>query len=299
MMLRVATAAYDVEFLGSWSTFEEKLSRWVRDAADRGAKLLLFPEYAAMELVSVFEPGIRASLERQLVELQSLLPRFINLHARLAREHGVHIAAGSFPVAIEPGCYRNRVHVFGADGDTVYQDKIQMTRFEAEHWLISGARDIKIIATPAATIGINVCYDIEFPRFSHEQVVQGADLILAPSCTDTRAGFERVRLGCRARALENQCFVVQSSLVGEAPWSPAIDVNVGAAGIYAPVDRGFPDDGILAQGEYNAPGWVIHDLDVTTLATVRTSGQVFNFRDWEGQEGVATHCVQLSREFNH
>ena len=101
-----------------------------------------------------------------------------------------------------------------------------------------------------------------------------------PTCTDTIAGYNRVKIGCQARALENQCYVVQSSLVGDAPWSEAVDVNVGASAIYTPVDRGFPNDGIAAMGKFNAVQWVIAELCLDGVETVRQQGQVFNHRDW-------------------
>lgn len=290
--LRIAVAAYGVEFLDSWQHYADKLDRWVGDAAGDGATLLLFPEYASMELASLFEPAVRNALDRQLQALQTHLPDFIDLHARLAREYGVTIVAGSFPVAIDSGVFHNRAHVFTPTGDAVFQDKIQMTRFENEQWMITGATELNVIALAAGTIGIDICYDIEFPLLARAQVAGGADLLLAPSCTDTRAGYERVRLGCRARALENQCFVAQASLVGDAPWSPAIDVNCGAAGIYAPVDRGFPDDGVIAEGAFNVPGWTYADLDLAALAAVRAAGQVFNYRDWDGQEKVRLSVVR-------
>jgi predicted amidohydrolase len=84
--------------------------------------------------------------------------------------------------------------------------------------------------------------------------------------------------------LENQCFVVQSPTVGNAPWSEAVDVNVGAAAIYTPVDRGFPDNGIAAIGELNVTQWVYADISLTGIAKVRAEGQVFNYRDWPLQE---------------
>jgi len=77
---------------------------------------------------------------------------------------------------------------------------------------------------------------------------------------------------------------VQSSTVGNAPWSEAVDVNIGAAAIYTPVDRGFPDDGILAMGVLNAHQWVIAEISLDGIAPVREQGQVFNYRDWPLQK---------------
>lgn len=89
--------------------------------------------------------------------------------------------------------------------------------------------------------GIAVCYDSEFPLPVRAQREAGARLLLVPSCTDTRAGATRVRVGCMARALENRMFVAQAVTTGAADWSPALDTNTGEATIYAPMDRGFPE----------------------------------------------------------
>jgi Predicted amidohydrolase len=155
-----------------------------------------------------------------------------------------------------------------------------MTRFENEHWLITAGDELKCFDTDFGKIAINVCYDSEFPMLARKQVEMGANLILVPSCTDTLAGYHRVKIGCQARALENQCYLIQSPTVGLAPWSQAVDENCGAAAIYTPVDRGFPDNGVLAIGEFNATQWVIAEICLSEIEQVRQEGQVFNYRDW-------------------
>jgi predicted amidohydrolase len=135
-------------------------------------------------------------------------------------------------------------------------------------------------------LGITICYDVEFPLFARRLAEAGASIVLAPSCTDSLAGWNRVRLGARARAMENQFYVVQSPTVGDAPWTEAIDINVGSAGVYGPVDRGFPDDGVIAEGTLNAAQWVFAELDMVALEEARADGQVFNFRDWDAQHHV-------------
>lgn len=280
---RIAAAQYPIEFLGDWSRYEAKIATWVEGAARGGAKLLLFPEYFSMELASLFPAEIHASLPAQLPALQELLPRFLELFAAQAKKHAVHVCAGSFPVRIGGDVYHNRSYLFYPDGRSEYQEKLQMTRFESEQWLIQAGAGVRVFDSALGRIAIAICYDSEFPMIARRQVELGADVILVPSCTDTLAGYWRVRIGSQARALENQCYVVQSSTIGEAPWSPAVDVNVGAAAIYTPVDRGFPDDGVLASGALNAAQWVYADLDPAGIAAVRRNGQVFNYRDWPGQ----------------
>ena len=105
------------------------------------------------------------------------------------------------------------------------------------------------------------------------QVEAGAWLILVPTSTDTMWGFNRVRLAARARALENQCYVAIAPTVGDAPWSATLDTNRGYAAVYGPVDRGFPEDGLLARGALDADQWVFADLDPARWKQVGTDGE--------------------------
>jgi predicted amidohydrolase len=280
MKVKIATAQYDISFFQNWRNYQLKIERWILEAASKDAKILLFPEYGSMELASLFSKDIYSCLSKQLGSMQALLDDYIDLFQTLSQKTGCTIQSGTFPVRMESGQYRNRAYVFMPDGRVEYQDKLMMTRFENEQWLIHSGEELKCFDTEYGRIAINICYDSEFPMLARKQVEAGANLILVPSCTDTLAGFNRVKIGCQARALENQCFVVQSPTVGNAPWSEAVDVNIGAAAIYTPVDRGFPDNGILAMGELNASQWVIAEISLDEIATVRAQGQVFNYRDW-------------------
>ena len=286
MNVKIAAAQYDISFLETWENYQKKSEFWVRDAAEQGAKILLFPEYNTMELASLFSKAVYSSLNEQLGALQTVHKTFLNLFQSLAQQYQCLIQAGSFPIQISEGVYHNRAYLFMSNGEIDFQDKMMMTRFENEQWLINAGEELKTFDTEFGRIAINICYDSEFPLLARQQVEMGANLILVPSCTDTVAGFHRVKIGCQARALENQCYVVQAALVGDAPWSPAVDVNIGAAGIYTPVDYGFPDNGILASGEFNKSQWVFADIDLELCEKVRAEGQVFNYRDWAVQTGI-------------
>lgn len=289
--LRIAAAQYDIGHFQSWQHYVTKAESWTQRSADQGAQLLVWPEYASLELTSLFPQNVQQSLALQLEQLQTLRDDFIALYERLARQHGVYLLPGTVPFRLDNGEYRNRAWLFGPQGLLGFQDKLQMTRFENETWHISAGDCIRVFALPinavhTVTIGIATCYDSEFPLIVRRQVELGAELILVPSCTDTLAGYNRVRIGSQARALENQCYVVQAPTVGAADWSPAVDINIGAAGVFTPVDRGFPDNGVLAQGPLNLPQWLLADLDLAAIEEVRRSGQVLNHRDWQGQHRI-------------
>ncbi len=283
MKINIAAAQYPIDFLSDWQSFQQKIHYWVETALQEDARLLVFPEYAGMELASLFEAPIYRSLGKQLPALQTLLPDYLQLFSKLAKQHRLVIVAGSLPVRIDTGHYRNRAYIFFADGDYDFQEKIQMTRFESEYWNIQAGDSLKVFDADFGCFAVNICYDSEFPLIARQQAEAGADFLLVPSCTDSLAGYNRVKIGCRARALENQFYVIQSPTVGNAPWSEAVDINTGAAGVYSPVDEGFPDDGILAQGPLNAAQWVYAELDLQRSASIRKQGKVFNYRDWESQ----------------
>jgi len=292
----IAAAQGPVFTAQRWSDIEQAITGQGEAAAARGAQLLLFPEYGGMVLTGLEDGAIRADLSQQIEALQRYRDDWLALHQRLARRLGVHVVAGSLPWKLAPGHFVNRAWICGPDGTSGFQDKSVMTRFEREEWTIRGGQALKVFDTGIGCLAISICYDIEFPMLARRQVEAGARVLLVPSCTDTRAGYWRVRVGAQARALENQCIAVQAPLVGCLDWSPAVDVNVGAAGIFAPPDRGFPDDGVLAIGVADDPGWVIAEVDLAVVDAVRDGGQVLNHRHWPEQFGVSGPEATVLRE---
>jgi predicted amidohydrolase len=278
--VRIATCQYPIEAVGSLSAWQAKVGRLVAEAADRGAQLVVMPEYASMELTSALPDRDQGDLARELAGLQAFLPAYIEEHDELATRHRIVLVAGSFPERVGDA-YHNRARVHGPGGDSAVVEKLQMTRFERERWGIAAGSGQLVVDTAVGRIGVAICYDSEFPLIVRRLVAAGAEIIAVPSCTDSAAGYHRVRVACQARALENQCVVVQAPTVGMAPWSIAVDENVGAAGIFGPPDRGFPEDGVIAIGERDRPGWVIADVDLDLVAAVRADGQVLNHRDWD------------------
>ncbi len=190
----------------------------------------------------------------------------------VAARHRVWLAPGTLPWRDPDGRIRNRAPLIGPDGAVAFQDKHVMTRFESEEWGVGPGAPPGVFATPWGRIGIAICYDCEFPDLVRAQAEAGAWLMLVPSCTDTLHGFNRVRLAARARALENQCFVAVAPTVGDAPWLATLDANRGYAAVFGPVDRGFPEDGVIVRGTLDAPGWVFAELDPARLDVVREAG---------------------------
>jgi predicted amidohydrolase len=287
-VLRVAAWQYPIERIPSWDAWVAKLSDGIAEASSHGASVCVVPEYASMELTALLPEAAQATLADQLDGLQPLLPGYLEAYAAVARRHGVVVVGGSFPERVASGQVHNRARVHGPAGGAVVVEKLQMTRFEEERWGVAAGAGQAVIDLgglgdrfAGTRLGVALCYDAEFPLLVRRLAVAGADVIAVPSCTDAATGYHRVRVACQARALENQCYVVQAPTVGSAPWSIAVDENVGAAGVFAPPDRDMPDDGVVAIGPLCEPGWVVADLDLDAIAAVRRDGQVLGHRDWD------------------
>jgi predicted amidohydrolase len=252
-----------------------RLDHEVAEAVRHGAELLVMPEYAPLELAA----GPTPDLARELADACDQAEAAVAAARAVACRHGVWLVPGTLPFRAD-GKIRNRAPLIAPDGRVAFQDKHVMTRFEAEQWGVSPGAPPCVFETPWGRIGIAVCFDLEFPTLVRTQIEAGAWLILAATCTDTLAGFNRVCIAAAARAMENQCFVAVAPTVGEAPWCGALDANRGHAAVFGPVDRGFPDDGVLARGALDAAQWVYADLDPDRLRAVRQDGAVRNHLSW-------------------
>ena len=279
--LTIAAAAYPLDWFDDFAGYEAKITAWVAEAAGKGADLLVFPEYAAMELASLGGAEVAADLEGALSEVARHRAAADALLARLAAEHGVHILGGSGPVFVGNRPV-NRATLFAPSGVVGHQDKQIMTRFEREEWdVVPGEDGLAVFDTDLGAMGVTICYDSEFPLFSRALAEAGVEILLSPSCTETLAGFSRVRVGSMARALESQCVVVHAPLVGKAEWCAGVEENTGRASIYGPPDRDWPATGIVAEGGHNEPGWVYATVDRDHIARTRADGIVLTHRHWD------------------
>lgn len=283
--LKVASAQYPIDQPATLDVWRDKIAHWVAEGAATGAEVLVFPEYAAIEQAAALGEKVYRDLDATLDAVAALEADRVALHQELAAQHGVFILVGSGPARKGEGRYVNAAQLVTPKGGVGVQEKLIMTPFETD-WGISAGDEARVFDTALGLVGINICYDSEFPLLARAMAEVGAELLLVPSCTERMSGYHRVRTGSRARALENQIAAVVSPTVGSAPWSPAVDFNSGAAGIYVPAEQTISDTGILAQGEVNAAQWVAAEIDLGRLRHLRNSGEMRNYVDWSNQAGA-------------
>lgn len=254
--------------------FKQKMQTIVNDAVKNHVNLLLLPEYFGICL------GEPANNDKALFEsLQIHVPDFIQLFSNLAKENNLHILAGTLPVKCHTG-FKNRAYFFAPNGSVDFQDKINLTQYEKASGLFISDEEIKIFETSIGRIIAPICYDIEFPFLITQAVHLGADIILNPSYTSSLAGHHRIELCCRARAIENQCIVATSPVIGEMSLGNITpEIIRGRSGIFGPADNHFPDNGILALGELDKEMLLTAAVKMENLMRVRQEGQVHNYLD--------------------
>lgn len=288
--MKVITAQYKVDQLANWSAYCEKIERLVRLAKQDDGHLLMFAEYAGLELASWHD----GTLHQQCEAIQDMLPDYLSFYQSLAAKYQIYLQPGTLPVRDDQGFFRNRAYLFGINKTIDFQDKLNLIPEERQLGFIKPGTELKLFNTAFGKVGINICYDSEFPLLAQQLTTAGAQLILVPSCTSSLHGYTRVSISCRARAIENQCYVVQSSLVGTAPWCDLISENTGQSAVYTPPDIDFPPQGILAHGTLDLEQLVAAEIDFAKINIVRTHGQVANFNDLQQQANAAYSIATVS-----
>lgn len=285
--MKIATSAYRPEWHPDWASLAAKIEAWVSEAAEAKAELLLFPEYGGCEAALI---GLQedASAKDWAARMVAASEAWLDLHVGLARKYGVHILAGSL-CAADGDRTVNRAYLVAPNGAHTFQDKLILTPYERNQMEIQAGREIKVFDTALGKIGILICYDSEFPVQARAMTEAGAEMILVPSATDFPAGQTRVRQSCRARAIENQCLIIQSPVLGPVADCDVLDQGTGRVGFFCPPDHGLPSNGIIAQGDTDKAAWVYAEVDPKAISAPRQTGQVGNFAHWIEQDERTLH----------
>ena len=187
----------------------------ISTAAAAGARLVVLPEYFGIL-------GARATDKLAVRETDGAGPQQAFL-ARLARTHGIWLVGGTVPVATaDPTRVRSSCLMYGPDGARVARyDKIHLFAFARGDENYDEARTIERGTTPVAVdlpcgrVGLSVCYDLRFPELYRG--LGTLSLILVPSAFTATTGAAHWHLLLRARAVENQCYVLAAAQGGAHP----------------------------------------------------------------------------------
>ena len=187
--------------------------RLVAEAASAGADLVVLPEKW---------PWI-ARDERIRDGAEELGGRAITAARSWARDHGVHLVAGSFTEVREDGTLSNTSPAIGPDGEFIaLYRKVHMFDAEVdgieyrESAFEEAGDEVVVFPLGEAMVGLAICYDIRFPELFMALAERGATVVCLPSAFTPKTGRDHWEVLVRARAIENQCFVVAADQFGEA-----------------------------------------------------------------------------------
>lgn len=267
--------------VAGFDDFANELREWVRVAGDYGVELLVLPELITCQLLSA--ESTRLSPADALRRLSEHTPAWQSLLSEMAQAHQLTVVGGTHLTWID-GRPRNVCWVATPDGALQRRDKLHITPSETDSWAVEGgsARDVAPVATPLGPVGVQICYDSEFPELGRAQVDAGAWLLAVPYCTDLRSGHLRVRYSAQARAVENQVYVVAAGNAGFCPGVANFDQQYAESAVLTPCDdaiAAFASDGIAQVATAQGAQLVLAELDVAALKRAREGGSVRNLID--------------------
>ena len=275
--VRVATVQFQMRGLTERDEFRRQIEYFVDVASDYRADFAVFPENLTLQLLSLEAKPLqpKEGIER-IAEYSDWFREFMS---GFAVSYNVNIIGGTQPIVDEDGEIKNVCYVFLRDGSVHAREKIHPTPSEEYWWNIKGGSRADVIETDCGPVGVMICYDSEFPEIARHLVDQGAMILFVPFCTDERRGFLRVRYCSQARAIENQCYVVLSGVVGNLPNVENMDIHYAESCILTPCDFAFARDGIAADAAPNTETIAFADLNLSDLREARNAGTVRNLRD--------------------
>lgn len=233
--------------------------RLIAEAAEKGARLVVLPEY--FPLISGEET---AKLRIREADGDGPLQRFLEDRAR---RHGLWLVGGSCPMyASTPERVKNATLVFDDQGRRVARyDKVHLFGFRKgaecydEAATIEAGNEVVSFEGPCGPVGLAICYDLRFPELF--RAMGEVNLIVLPAAFTHTTGQAHWEVLLRARAIENQCYVLASAQGGRHPsgrrtWGDSMIID--------------PWGEVLARLP-EGPGVVVADLDPARIADVRAS----------------------------
>ena len=183
-------------------------------AAAAGAQLVALPEYFCLmgrrdeDKLAIAEAAGEGPIQRMLADA--------------ARAHGLWIVGGTLPLTGADAAHvRNACLVFGPDGQQAARyDKMHLFAFAQGSERYDEGRTLEAGGTPVALqalalrVGLSICYDLRFPELYRALMRPPCDLLVVPAAFTHTTGEKHWGLLLRARAVENQCYVLAAAQGG-------------------------------------------------------------------------------------
>mgnify|MGYP000865257321 FL=1 len=231
----------------------------IDEAVAGGAALVALPEYFPIM-------GISDADKVRVREFDGHGP-IQDFLATSAREHAIWLIGGSLPLSAEhPEKVLNSCLAYNPQGQRVARyDKIHLFGFRQgdecydESATIEAGRQAVSFATPFGRVGLSICYDLRFPELYRALGV--TDLLVIPAAFTETTGRAHWEILLRARAIENQCYVLAVAQAGRHENGRETHGNSMLIDPW----------GVIVARQAKGPGVIIGDLDPDRLAEVRAN----------------------------
>lgn len=276
-VVRLGLIQWQMRLYDSLEDLMNQAEFFVDAVSGYNADFILFPEFFATPLMAEYN---HLPEEVAIRHLSEFTPAIRDKFAELAVSYNINIITGSLPFKDpENDHLYNISYLCRRDGTQESYRKIHITPSESLSWGMVGGNDISVFDTDCGKIGIQICYDVEFPELTRIQAEQGLSILFVPFLTDTQNGYNRVRRCAQARAVENECYVAIAGCVGNLPKVNNMDIQYAQSAVFSPSDFQFPTTAIIAEATPNTEMTLICDVDLDLLKEIHHKGSVRNLKD--------------------
>ncbi len=255
--------------------FYEQVEFFIDAVSGYSADFIVFPELFNTPLLA---PYNHLSEYESMKKLAGYTEQIIQQMSSFAVSYNVNVIAGSMP-EWKKGKLYNVSYLCHRSGQIDSTRKLHITPNEFKYYAMSGGNELNVFQTDCGKVGIQICYDIEFPELSRLMAEEGAQIIFVPFLTDTQNGYSRVRHCAQARAIENECFVAIAGCVGNLPKVNNMDIQYAQSAVFTPSDFAFPTNAVKAEATPNTEMMVVADVDLNLLRELHEYGAVTNLKD--------------------
>jgi predicted amidohydrolase len=261
----------------------ETADRLVREAAGLGAELIALPETWT----------VMGTREHMIAGAQPLDGQAISWARATATELGVDLVAGSLSERRdgEQPLANTCVHVDPSGEISAVYRKIHLFDVEIDGGVYGeastyepGSEIVTTVLADGTRAGLSICFDLRYPELYRILALRGAELITVPSAFTLRTTRDHWEVLLRARAIENQCFVVAPNQIGEHPG------GLRSGGRSLIIDPW----GVVLAGATDAEGVIVAELDFGVLRRVREQLPTLPRRepaayDWSAATSATSH----------
>ena len=273
--IRLGLVQWQMRLFNSLQEFYDQVEFFVQSVSDYGADFILFPEFFNTPLMSPYNHLMEIEAMHELAKLTDTI---VQKMQHFAITYNVNIISGSMPELNADKLY-NTSFLCHRSGKLDAYSKIHVTPNEFKYYALKGGDEIRVFDTDCCKIGIQICYDVEFPELSRLLADQGMEILFVPFMTDTQNGYTRVRACSQARAIENECYVAIAGSVGNLPRVNNMDIQYSQSAVFTPSDFAFPTNGVKSEATPNTEMVLIADVDLYLLKELHEYGTVKTKKD--------------------